>query len=247
MYQDILEHFKYAANGGAIKPVISVYPPKTDEDSAPVRIWNPQLIAYAAYRRPDGTIMGDPARLDITTLAIQFGWEPPADEDKSDFDLLPLIISDYVTGFDKPKIFPLYSNDILEVPIEHPDHEAFADLQLRWYALPAISNIGVDIGGVVYQTCPFNGWYAVTEIGRDFLDRQRYDLADAVAVACDIPRTVLNVWRDDVQLQVHRAILHSFAKHSVSIVDHHTASNSFLEFFQGEIKARGKCPADWVW
>jgi len=31
------------------------------------------------------------------------------------------------------------------------------------------------------------------------------------------------------------------------VVDHHTASNSFADFYQEEIKQRGKCPADWVW
>ena len=91
--------------------------------------------------------MGDPARLKITAIAVKYGWIPP--EDKSDFDILPLVISDDVTGHDKPQIFPLRPEDVLEVPLEHPEHEAFSDLNLRWYALPAISNIGVDIGGVV--------------------------------------------------------------------------------------------------
>lgn len=127
------------------------------------RTRNPQLIGYAAYKRPDGSIMGDPARLDITALAIKYGWNPPADKDKSDFDLLPLVISDEKTGHDKPKVFPLLPEHVLEVPIEHPEYAAFADLNLRWYALPAIANIGVDIGGVFYQTCPFNGWYVTAE------------------------------------------------------------------------------------
>ena len=87
----------------------------------------------------------------------------------------------------------------------------------------------------------------MTEIGRDFLDKQRYNLAEKVAVACNIPKTTLAVWKDDVQLQVHKAILHSFAKNGVSIVDHHTASDSFQGFYEEEIKQRGKCPADWVW
>ena len=93
----------------------------------------------------------------------------------------------------------------------------------------------------------FSNRYSITEISRDILDKQRYDLANAVAIAYGIPRTTLAVWKDDGQLQVHRALLHSFAKHSVSIVDHHTASNSFQDFYQDETKKRGKCSADWVW
>ena len=244
-FDQIIEHLHYAGNGGAIKPVISVFPQKGDGISAPVRVWNRQLIGYAAYKREDGSIMGDPVNLSFTALCVKLGWSPPST--KSDFDILPLIISDNIVGHDKPRVFEIPSDAILEVPIHHPEHELFSSLNLRWYALPAISNMGVDIGGIYYQTCPFNGWYQVTEIGRDFLDKQRYDLAEAVAIACGIKRSKIGVWRDDVQLQIHKAILHSFAKASVSLVDHHTASDSFIDFHREEIGKRGKCPADWVW
>lgn len=39
MFEKILTHLDYAANDGAIKPVISVFAPKTNGKSAPVRIW----------------------------------------------------------------------------------------------------------------------------------------------------------------------------------------------------------------
>ena len=239
-FEQIVEHLKYAANEGTIKPVISVFPQKMCGESAPVRVWNRQLVGYAAYKREDGTIMGDPVNLAFTAQCAKLGWLPPTI--KSDFDVLPIIISDSIQGHDRPQVFELSSEAILEVEIHHPEHDLFSALNLRWYALPAISNMGVDIGGVYYQTAPFNGWYSVTEIGRDILDKQRYNLAEAVAVACGIPRTKLGVWRDDVQLQVHKAILHSFANNSVSLVDHHTASEAFLDFYQSEIKARRKCP-----
>jgi len=244
-FRECMDHLRYATNGGAVKPVISVFSQKPDGMSAHIRIWNRQLIGYAAYRRLDGSIMGDPANLGFTALCVKFGWVSP--EDKSDFDVLPLLISDVDSGHENPKIFELPSDAVAEVQLEHPEFDLFSELNLRWYVLPAISNMGVDIGGVYYQTCPFNGWYAITEIARDFLDKQRYNLAEAVAIACDIPMTTLNVWQDDVQLQFHRAILHSFAKKSMSVVDHHTASEAFLDFHAEEVKKRGKCPADWVW
>ena len=80
----------------------------------------------------------------------------------------------------------------------------------------------------------FNGWYPVSEIGRDLPDKQRNNLATAVGIACT---TKLDLWMDDAQLQMHRVILHSFAKGSVSLVDHHTASNFFVDFMEDE--------ADW--
>lgn len=39
MFDEILDHLDMATNGGAVKPVISVFPPKKDGQSAPVRIW----------------------------------------------------------------------------------------------------------------------------------------------------------------------------------------------------------------
>jgi hypothetical protein len=144
-FEECVKHLKYAFNGGAIKPTISVFRPKMDGKSAPIRIWNRQLLGYAAYKRKDGTIMGDPANLGFTALCQQFGWTPP--EVKSDFDVLPWLISDEYTGHDNPKIFELPPDAVEEVRITHPDFEIFQMLNLRWFALPCISNIGIDIGG----------------------------------------------------------------------------------------------------
>lgn len=30
-------------------------------------------------------------------------------------------------------------------------------------------------------------------------------------------------------------------------MDHHTASESFMKHMQNEYRARGGCPADWIW
>ena len=145
-FDQIIDHLHYAGNGGAIKPVISVFPQKGDGISAPVRVWNRQLIGYAAYQRKDGSIMGDPVNLSFTALCVKLGWTPPST--KSDFDILPLILSDNIIGHDRPQVFEIPTDAILEVPIHHPEHELFSSLNLRWYALPAISNMGIDIGGV---------------------------------------------------------------------------------------------------
>ncbi|MER5755336.1 nitric oxide synthase oxygenase [Streptomyces sp. NPDC002088] len=46
---------------------------------------------------------------------------------------------------------------VLEVPIVHPALGWFADLGLRWYAVPAISHMRLRIGGLSYPAAPFNG------------------------------------------------------------------------------------------
>ena len=33
----------------------------------------------------------------------------------------------------------------------------------------------------------------------------------------------------------------------MTIVDHHTAADSFMKFMENEQRLRGGCPADWVW
>ena len=90
--------------------------------------------------------MGDPVNLSFTALCVKLGWTPPST--KSDFDILPLILSDNIIGHDRPQVFEIPPDAILEAPIHHPEHELFSSLNLRWYALPAISNMGIDIGGV---------------------------------------------------------------------------------------------------
>jgi nitric oxide synthase oxygenase domain/subunit len=53
----------------------------------------------------------------------------------------------------------------------------FEELGLKWYALPAVSSLVLDCGGLEYTACPFNGWYMGTEIGaRDLCDENRYNI-----------------------------------------------------------------------
>ncbi|CAM2726484.1 unnamed protein product, partial [Rotaria socialis] len=43
------------------------------------------------------------------------------------------------------------------------------------------------------------------------------------------------------------AVLYSFQKAKVTIVDHHTAAAGFMKFMNQEAKQRGNTPADWIW
>ena len=56
---------------------------------------------------------------------------------------------------------------VKEVAITHPELPEFEDLQLKWYAVPMISDMKLEIGGIDYVAAPFNGWYMGTEIGRE--------------------------------------------------------------------------------
>lgn len=55
----------------------------------------------------------------------------------------------------------------------------FEKLNLRWYALPAVSGMMFDCGGIQFPAAPFNGWYMSTEIGcRDLCDTTRYNMLE---------------------------------------------------------------------
>lgn len=45
---------------------------------------------YAAYRMPDGSVMGDKANLTLTEAVIGNGWAPP--QPKGHFDVLPIVL-----------------------------------------------------------------------------------------------------------------------------------------------------------
>uniref|UniRef100_A0A670Z6M0 Nitric oxide synthase, inducible n=1 Tax=Pseudonaja textilis TaxID=8673 RepID=A0A670Z6M0_PSETE len=220
---------------------ITVFPHRTD-GKHDFRIWNNQLIQYAGYQMPDGTIVGDPANVVFTQLCIQLGWRAKY----GCFDVLPLVLQ--ADGQD-PELFDLPPELVLEVSMEHPTYEWFKDLNLKWYALPAVSNMLLEVGGLEFTACPFNGWYMGTEIGvRDFCDARRYNILQEVGRRMGLETNKLSsLWKDKAVIEVNVAVLHSFQKQSITIMDHHSAAESFMKYMQNEYRIRGGCPADWVW
>jgi nitric-oxide synthase len=228
--------------GRRLRPVISIFaPPKPGAEPA-VRIWNDQLIRYAGYRRDDGTTVGDPRYVDFTAAVSGLGWRGKGDR----FDVLPLVIE----GPDRrPRTFELPEHAVVEVPITHPEHPWFAELGLRWYAVPAIANMRLSIGGVDYPLAPFNGWYMGTEIGaRNLADTDRYDQLPVVAARLGLDMSVhRTLWRDRALVELNRAVLWSFEDAGMRMSDHHTESQRFIEHLAKEDRAGRATPADWTW
>ncbi len=201
------------------------------------------MIRYAAYEQPDGSIIGDRANFDLTKAIMKLGWQPP--EPRTPYDVLPLVIE--APGIE-PKLYEWKKEEVLEVEIEHPSIPEFKSLGFRWYVVPAISNFRLDIGGVTYGCIPFNGWYMGTEIARDFLEDWRYDKMEDIAKVLKLDTSSeQTLWRDRVALELNVAILHSFQKAKVTMVDHQSASRQFLTHDLREKKAGRECPADYGW
>jgi nitric-oxide synthase, bacterial len=237
------DHLRAADNGGKIRPMISVFAPDAPSRPGP-RIWNEQLIRYAGYELPDGQVVGDPRYRTFTSTLIDRGWRPP--ERPGAFDVLPLVVETVEEG---PLMFELPPEVVHEVSLEHPELDWFADLGLRWHAVPVISNSRLVIGGISYPAAPFNGWYMGTEIGaRNLGDSDRYDLVPTVAKQLGLDTShEATLWRDQALVEINRAVLHSFRTSGVSITDHHTESRRFLTHLEREEQAGRRCPADWSW
>ena len=54
-------------------------------------------------------------------------------------------------------------------------YEWFKDLNLKWYTIPGVSSMSLDVGGLVFTGSPFNGWYQQTEIAKNLTDINRYN------------------------------------------------------------------------
>jgi nitric-oxide synthase len=243
IFEACVAHLRRSTNGGKIQPLITVFAEADAEGRGPV-IHNYQLIRYAGYRQSNGTVLGDPAEVVFTERVMAAGWKPPAQ--RSAFDALPLVIE---TPEEGEKLFIIPQDAVLEVPIIHPTFAWFEELGLKWHALPAVSNMVLDAGGVRYTAAPFSGYYMETEIAaRNFGDAERYNLLPVVADRMDpAMRSRDPFWRDRALVELCAAVLYSFRQAGVTMVDHHAASRQFMEHLAEE-KAQGRIvPGDWSW
>ncbi|WP_340018672.1 nitric oxide synthase oxygenase [Paenibacillus sp. FSL H3-0457] len=236
----VLNHIHVASNGGKVIPMITILP-ADGPNGTPVRLWNHQLIRYAGYETEQG-IIGDPASVELTKVAMSLGWQGAG----SPYDVLPLIIQ---AQGQAPEWYVVPEEEIVEVLIEHPEQAEIAELGMRWYGVPMIADMRLEIGGISYPAAPFNGWYMGTEIGaRNLADTFRYNKLPAVAEAFGLnTSSETTLWKDRALVELNVAVLHSFKKAGVSIVDHHTAATQFDLFEQREEKAGRELTGDWVW
>ncbi|RIW32282.1 nitric oxide synthase [Bacillus salacetis] len=240
IFTEMDAHLKYASNKGKIRPTITIFRPSMP-GRPDIRIWNHQLIRYAGYKDVLG-VTGDPASIDFTGKCEEMGWEGK----RTHFDILPWVVQ---IGERKPHWKDLNHEDVLEVPLRHPEYNWFHDLGLKWYGVPIISDMRLEIGGISYKAAPFNGWYMETEIGaRNLADEFRYDMLPRVAgcMGLDTSRTS-SLWKDKALVELNIAVLHSFKEAGISIVDHHTAAQQFKVFENKEKQCGRELTGDWSW
>lgn len=234
VFEQLCAHIAFATNGGKIRPAVTIF------DDKRVRILNHQLIRYAGYEVGD-TIIGDPHSVSFTKQCVNLGWRPQYGL----FDVLPLVIQ---IDDELPQLYTIPHELIVEVPITHPVYN-FEELALKWYAVPMISDMALEVGDILYKAAPFNGWYMGTEIGaRNFADTSRYNILPVVAQLLALDTTQqATLWKDRALVELNIAVLHSFKQQGVSIVDHHTAATQFALFEQQEHEQGRDVTGNWTW
>ncbi|MDQ0191439.1 nitric oxide synthase oxygenase [Alicyclobacillus cycloheptanicus] len=230
----LYKHIEFATNDGKIRPTITVFHPG-------VRIWNHQLVRYAGYESERGVI-GDPHSAAFTRVCEELGWRGRG----TPFDVLPLVIQ---IKDEHPAWFSIPEDLILEVDIRHPDYPQFDAIGLKWYAVPIVSDMVLEVGGLRYPAAPFNGWYMETEIGaRNLADVNRYDMLPKVAAFLRLDtQSDASLWKDKALVELNIAVLQSFKESGVTIVDHHTAAKQFERFEERERVEGRHVTGDWTW
>jgi nitric-oxide synthase len=241
--RELEEHLRFATGDGRIRSTITVFR-QDDEDGARIRIVNDQLVRYAGYRFQDGAVLGDPRYAAFTERLIRLGWQPP--EPRTSFDVLPWLIE---TRDEPARLVPVPADAVLEVPLHHPSLPWFAELGLRWHAVPAISNMRLRIGGIDYSCAPFNGFYLVDEIAtRNFGDTDRYNMLPTVARRIGLDTTSrANFWQVRAAVEINTAVLHSFRLAGVRIEEPISESKLFTTFVEREEASGRRVSADWSW
>jgi len=242
VFEALQHHIDAAYHGGDIRSSVTVFRQRMPGESSGPRIVNHQLVRFAGYRNSDGRLTGDPAEVRFTEHCQELGWRGEG----TAFDFLPLVIR--WPGEADSWRMPTVPKG-MRVPILHPEFSGFAELALQWYAVPIISDMLLEIGGVEFTAAPFNGWYMGTEIGsRNLGDIDRYDMLPEVARRLGLDTTTsYSLWKDRALVELNRAVLFSFEQAGVTISSHHEAAEQFVQFERLEEKHGRTATADWAW
>ncbi|GAA1027263.1 MULTISPECIES: nitric oxide synthase oxygenase [Amycolatopsis] len=214
-------YLRYATNGGKLRPMVMVFPPD-GPDGARLRIWNDQLIRYAGHALPDGTVLGDPKHVELTAALRGLGWGARIGRQT----ILPVA---FQLASAEPGWTELPAEDILEVPLIHPNLPWVAELGMVWHALPAISRMIAVIGGLVYPVI-FSGWYVASEILENL---HRYGVLDVFADRLGID-TRDRFWVNRVEVVALETIMASYRAAGVMIEDGRSADSNHHRFVQRE-------------
>ena len=245
IFEATCKNMRMAYNGGKINPSAIAFRQRNrkDKDKPGIRVWNNVLLGFAGFVKDNGEVIGDPKNVYMTDLALSLGWLPKREK----FEMLPLIITD---THQNTELFE-FPDDIkgYTVEISHPTEPEITKLGLKWYAIPSVSSMMLEAGGIQYTCCQIAGFFQDTEISvMNLLAESRYNLLEPIgrALKLDVSKNS-TYWKCTVATELTKAVYDSFSLAHVSMTDHLTLAQNFHSFMKEEIRTRGGCPADWIW
>ena len=235
-------HLREATNGGRVRPTVTVFAPSTPERPGP-RIWNEQLIRYAGYRRPDGTVIGDPRYADFTSALLDLGWPGGPGT--------PLRRA--AAGRAGSRRAPRGCSTFPATPCSRCRS-----------ATPATDGSPtLGCAGTPYPPSPTCAWRSAGSATRPHPSTAGTWAPRSAPATSPTPtattccrgrraagarhRNDRSLWRDRALVELNLAVLHSFDLAGVTIADHHTESRRFLTHLAREERAGRITPADWSW
>ena len=145
-----------ATKNRAAVPYLVCFKPRTPGTSDGPRVWNSQLVRFACYEQPDGTLLGDPANKELTDYMLtETDWAPP--EPRGMYDVLPLLLQ--TDPDEAPQRFEFPPWYVGMVNLKHSEEPWLAAMNLKWCSIPIVSAMELWLGGLCYTACPFSGWY----------------------------------------------------------------------------------------
>jgi nitric-oxide synthase len=80
------------------------------------------------------------------------------------------------------------------------------------------------------------------------VDPDRYDGLTALGRILGLDQSREDtLWRDEALVILNQAVLESFSKAGVTMIDHHTATADFMKFCDREKRSGRAVQADWSW
>jgi nitric-oxide synthase len=237
-------HVDRAFNGGQIQNVITVFPPRCPGRKDAWRMLNHQLVRYAGFKQPDGTVVGDPDSVPLTEHCLGEGWKPPS---CTPWTPLPWVLVE--NGVPCGVHDPWTKGTFRDVPIVHPEFPDTLDVGLRWYPVPILADMALKIGGIVYPFAPFNGHYLGTEIAaRNLVDPDRYNVLTTWGKACGLnTEAKRSLWQDEALVRLNQALIASFDEAGITMGDHHELGRAFEQWCQAENRQGREVLGDWTW
>lgn len=141
---------------------------------------------------------------------------------------------------------------LIDIPAPlHPEwrlEHDFRDRFARWTAVPLQTNFDLDIAGQRYCVV-FNGWYVDEEVAIDLLDRERYDLAEEVAMGLFETGFKLDEYRIMlVEIATLRAVRAAFKRYRYRLNTLDASQSAFGKFRERFLRTYGEEPPnDPIW